>query len=201
MQEERGDACGFAHCADKKGTGKGGRSQSPGRGRSPKRKGGGKGTRQGSNAAVETSAGSNSARGDGNGKGRKVANPKLRGKSPSGKEDRPLCSFFTRGACTKGKDCDYFHPRACRSFKTEEGCKKGEDCRHMHVKAKAATAEKLGVRTLLLRENHADVKTLLDFSDGSLKGRGAHKSSSPPGRQFDSADWQTVGRRDKKQNK
>ena len=185
----RGNDCGFTHDVNKKGKGKG---QSPGRGRSPNRKGGGKD--DGSEPP---------ARGKSSGKGRKVVNPKIRGKSPSGKEDRPLCSFFGRGTCTKGQDCDYFHPKVCKFFKTEEGCTKGDACRDMHVKPKAAAAEQpqgkakarpKGVRALLPRAGSSTTSRSAG-SEASSPEAGRNPSPIGFGRSMDVAGWQTVGRR------
>ena len=192
----RGGACGFIHSADKKGTGKGGRSQSPGRGRSPNRKGGGKGN------------GSDSpARDQSPGKGRKVANPTIRGKSPSGKEDRLMCSFFASGTCTKGRDCDYFHPKVCKFFKTAEGCTKGDKCKDMHVKPKAAGKAKAkpeGVRVLLARAFSSNTGRTAgseaSTSAGShpaqrVAGSNPSLNGSEESMGFDG--WQCVGRRNK----
>ena len=40
------------------------------------------------------------------------------GKTPSGKGDRPCCFDWKNGACSRGRDCDYWHPLHCRHFKS-----------------------------------------------------------------------------------
>ena len=62
-----------------------------------------------------------------------------RGKSPSGEEDRPACREWMKGPCTKGKECNFWHPFGCMHFRRGK-CKLGEKCKYRHVeKQKAGT--------------------------------------------------------------
>ena len=56
-----------------------------------------------------------------------------RGKSPSGKEDQPVCNFYLRGKCRNGQQCDFFHPRPCK-FHQQGTCTAGKDCNFYHIK-------------------------------------------------------------------
>ena len=88
---QRGDNCPWKHDAKKKGERKGRpRSGSPGKG---KPKGGGR---------------------------QQTPPPKKtpRGKSPKGNADRPPCTFYKQGKCTKGEDCDFWHVPVCKFFKS-----------------------------------------------------------------------------------
>ena len=64
-------------------------------------------------------------------------NQPTRGTSPSGKKDVKACFNYMKNKCTKGKSCDYWHPRPCRDGKK---CKLGKECVFYHPpKAAAAT--------------------------------------------------------------
>ena len=54
------------------------------------------------------------------------------GKSSSGKDDRPLCFDCMRGACSRGRDCDYCHPLRSRDFKSEQYKGKKKNCPLVH---------------------------------------------------------------------
>jgi hypothetical protein len=54
-----------------------------------------------------------------------------RGKSPSGQLDKGPCFSFKAGNCTKGKDCNFWHPGQCREFK-KGNCKQGDKCCFFH---------------------------------------------------------------------
>ena len=41
---------------------------------------------------------------------------RFRGKSPSGRDNAPLCHFFLNGRCQKGDKCDYFHQKSLQTF-------------------------------------------------------------------------------------
>ena len=40
----------------------------------------------------------------------------VRGRSPSGKTDVPICRFYKKGSCKDGDKCDFFHPPPCRNL-------------------------------------------------------------------------------------
>ena len=61
----------------------------------------------------------------GNSSGRQSAT--RTGRSPSRKDDRPACFDYKSGACSRGRDCDYWHPPRCRHFKSNR-CSVGKDC-------------------------------------------------------------------------
>ena len=113
----RGDACPFAHMLNKRGPKPRGRSPSQ-KGTGARPKGKGKGTKGGDDA-----------------RGRSASRPSnansVRGKSPSGKADQKLCSFFLKGNCNKGDACDFYHARPCKNFAAGK-CKKGDDCQFLH---------------------------------------------------------------------
>ena len=48
--------------------------------------------------------------------------PKSRGKSPSGKTDRPVCGYWLLDKCTNGDKCDFWHSPFCSRWKKGE-CK------------------------------------------------------------------------------
>jgi hypothetical protein len=69
----------------------------------------------------------------------KTAAASQRGTSPKGTKDRPTCSFYMRGACTRGKECDFFHVPVCTHFK-KGSCTSGAECKFLHPRPTAATA-------------------------------------------------------------
>ena len=50
-----------------------------------------------------------------------------RGRSQSGKFNRPPCEYFLKGTCTRSP-CEYWHPHECEFFETESGCKAEDKC-------------------------------------------------------------------------
>ena len=48
----------------------------------------------------------------------------------------PLCKYYLDGSCTKGKDCDFYHPKVCKYHK-EGKCNKGSACQDYHVNPNA----------------------------------------------------------------
>ena len=54
-----------------------------------------------------------------------------RGTSPSGKADRPACRNFAKGKCTKGDECDFWHPKVCKFFQAGN-CSEGNKCAFLH---------------------------------------------------------------------
>jgi hypothetical protein len=104
-QCSRGDSCPWTHSTDKAAARKGRPFSSD----SAKGKGKGKGKSR-----------SPSPKSKGDGKGGK---PK-RGTSPSGEKDRPLCRFYAKGTCTKGKECSYWHPSAKKHRSPSPAAKK-----------------------------------------------------------------------------
>jgi len=56
----------------------------------------------------------------------------MRGRSPSGRrESAPACKYYYQGKCTKGDQCDMWHPSVCNSF-FKGGCTLGQNCRFLH---------------------------------------------------------------------
>ena len=55
----------------------------------------------------------------------------LRGRSQSGKFNRPPCKYFLKGTCTKSP-CEYWHPPECLFYKSESGCKFGVESSFPH---------------------------------------------------------------------
>ena len=134
----RGDECSWAHDEDKrpeKPSGKTAGRKSSGKG-SKSRSSSPKGGREGRNRSTTPSS-------------------KVRGTSPSGKEGRPTCTFYLRGECNRGKNCEYFHPQPCTHFNAGS-CKLGEECEFAHFtaepkeKAKAKTKAKVGAPAVLM---------------------------------------------------
>ena len=69
-----------------------------------------------------------------------------RGKSPSGREDRPHCTAFLAGKCKKGDKCDFYHSPICCHY-VKGTCDQGHKCKFAHIdnpKAAAAKAEAKG---------------------------------------------------------
>ena len=60
----------------------------------------------------------------------RVQNKKT-GRSPSGKDDRPLCFRHKNGACDRGKECDFWHPPPHLGFKDNQ-CRMGKECPLVH---------------------------------------------------------------------
>ena len=60
----------------------------------------------------------------------------MRGKSPSGQENRPACTNWMKGKCEKGKECNYWHIPDCTRFKNNGKCKFGDKCAFRHLKGK-----------------------------------------------------------------
>ena len=65
------------------------------------------------------------------------------GKSPSGKEDRPLCFDCKNGALGRGRDCDHWHP-PCRVLTVETSQVTGatEDCPCVHSSHSVSSSER-----------------------------------------------------------
>ena len=121
----RGDSCPWqsTHTEENKG-------QQRGRSQSREKKGG----RQ-----KKEKKGSDSSRGS---SGSGDAKPKkMRGKSPSGQEDRPACTKWKKGKCDKGDECNYWHTPDCTRWKNTGKCKFGDKCafRHLNKPKKKAT--------------------------------------------------------------
>ena len=77
-------------------------------------------------------------RGRGKGKGKERGRPPEQarakstakptsGSSPSGKKDRKPCRNYISGTCTKGADCDYWHPPVCLHWR-KGTCSEGTRC-------------------------------------------------------------------------
>jgi hypothetical protein len=78
----------------------------------------------------------------GQGKGKdKGKGPPKRGKSPSGKTELPPCFDHAKGKCTRGSNCDFWHPGPCRDFKAGK-CAAGDRCCFPHGDKNAAPAAK-----------------------------------------------------------
>jgi hypothetical protein len=104
----------------------------PKRPKSPKGKGGGKGEPKPQQPRGRTPDRGNK----GGGKGE----PQKRGTSPSGQKDKPPCRNYIKGTCTKGADCDYWHPPVCRFWKAGTCSDKKCPFLHMEKPQKAAPA-------------------------------------------------------------
>ena len=53
------------------------------------------------------------------------------GKMQSEKFNRPPCTYFMKGTCTKSP-CEYWHPPECQLYKTKSGCQFGAECSFPH---------------------------------------------------------------------
>lgn len=113
----KGSSCPFRHNktqasrSSRDKSSKGSRSGKPqqSRGRSPGRSSQGR-----SRSTSRSSSGSRSS-GSKRISSRKPSKSKgPRGTSPSGKQDRPACTQWIKGKCSKGKQCDYFHTEICK---------------------------------------------------------------------------------------
>ena len=49
----------------------------------------------------------------------------------SKRRERTVCRDIMKGYCSKGQECQYYHPDNCRFFKRGE-CKNGKDCFWVH---------------------------------------------------------------------
>ena len=103
----------------------------------PTSKGPGKGNR-------EESRGRDKGKGRGKGgRGRSESRPKsaakpTRGSSPSGKKDRKACRDYVLGSCTRGSECDYWHPPVCRDWRAGT-CTDDKKCAFLHQEKPAKT--------------------------------------------------------------
>ena len=67
-----------------------------------------------------------------------LANQPKTGKSANGKWDNcKPCVYYKKGTCTKGNNCDYWHPPGCRWYK-QGSCILGDKCVFIHNKPKSA---------------------------------------------------------------
>ena len=67
------------------------------------------------------------------------SNKPKRGNSPSGKLDVAPCRYYLQGKCTKGKDCNNWHPPKCIFYK-KGTCKMADKCPFFHPGRPAAAA-------------------------------------------------------------
>ena len=122
--------CPYSHNVTNANTGKP-KGAKGGKGDDTKGKGkGGKGQDRGRS---ETRQEPNTSRGNSLNKNKQPT----RGTSPSGKKDVKACFNYMKDKCTKGKQCNYWHPKPCRDGKK---CKLGKECVFYHP-PKAAAAK------------------------------------------------------------
>ena len=126
-QCSRGDSCPWSesHTEDKAGKKReNSRDQSRGRSQERGRKGDGKGKR------------GNTPPARGRSKSKEIPKKgQIRGKSPKGTADRPPCYNFLKGKCTKGDECDNWHPPNCKFYKDPKRwgpCLAGKGCNFVH---------------------------------------------------------------------
>lgn len=145
----RGKDCPYRHDWNKierRGRSQGHNQDRGGRDKSQRKddkKGKGRGRGRGNGKGQSQDRGRNSSRSQSEG-GRKRSESRqshLRGKSPSGKPNRFPCKFYLDGKCTKGKDCNDWHPQQCKAFQKGK-CEWGDRCSFLHpAKLVAARAE------------------------------------------------------------
>ena len=58
--------------------------------------------------------------------------PAMLGKSPSGKDNRPICLKHVKGICAKGDNCDERHTQTCYTWASGQTCPFGENCLFPH---------------------------------------------------------------------
>ncbi len=99
-----------------------------------------------------------------------------RGTSPSGKADRPPCRNFAKGKCTKGDECDWWHPQVCKFFKAGN-CSEGKKCAFLHP-SKDNSAAAAG------KQQETASGTKEDNPDGGTKKAKAKAKSKPQANVF-----------------
>ena len=148
----RGTKCPWPHDQDTAAPRK--RSKSRGKGK------GGKGD----------SKGKDTAGGDSAPRGRSEERDKTRrpsrGKSPSGKADKAPCRNWAKGSCTKGDQCDFWHPRPCKFYPSGR-CDAGKDCVFPHIKG--------GKAAVVPQTNPAEPK-----AKSKAKAKGSAKTAEGP---------------------
>ena len=68
----------------------------------------------------------------------------MKGKSPSGKENRDPCMDYVKGSCKRGRTCDFWHPDICKLFSDRQACKHGLECEFLHPKSARSSSKGSG---------------------------------------------------------
>ena len=168
-----GESCPFEHDPDKRG-------QRRGRPRDRTHKD--KKTKRPERSPSARSSDGSQSRGRSQSKGGEVNRPK-RGKSPSGKDNQPVCQDFLKGRCKNKRTCDYWHPPPCIHFKKGD-CRAGRKCPYQHPQEmrKATPVNSGGSRSSSRSRSASRSSNGSKGSKGSQKSRssGSQRGKKPP---------------------
>ena len=105
-----------------------------------------------------------------------------KGTSPSGRKDCRLCRDYLEHRCTRGKLCNFYHPKLCNEFEATGKCSRGENCGFFHNYHRKQTRKSSGSP----RPNAAPARTQRPSprrSSPRTSPRGSQRGSSPRGSQ------------------
>ena len=120
------DSCPWSHDSTLYPDGKG---KYKGKGKSTGKKGDGKSKRDSSEGAAQAERGRERTRAK---SPNRIRQP-IRGSSPDGERDRPICHLYLKNKCKKGNECPMWHSGQCK-FDAQGKCLMGNRCIFLHPK-------------------------------------------------------------------
>ena len=114
-----------------------------------------------------------------------------KGTSPSGRKDSRLCRDYLEHRCTRGKLCNFYHPKLCNEFESTGKCSRGENCgffHNFHRKTARKSSGSPRPNAAPARETRVSPRrpSPRNSPRGSQRGnspRGSQRGSSPRGSQ------------------